>query len=224
VSLYYPQSATQVAGNAVVDQDFLRDYILYARYNISPEVSPEAGEELVGGYLAMRGEGGRGGKTISATPRQLESLIRISQALAKMRLSTVVTAADVQEAIRLMRVATQTAATDPRTGTINMDLITTGRTSLDKDLVAKLAEALKTMLIPRAGTRLTLGQLRQAFMKDRDYDDVAGGGGGKGSSGGGQMGVSLHEIEEAVRELEQDGIVQFIERTQTVLVRTGHRD
>ncbi len=33
-----------------------------------------------------------------------------------MRLSTVVTSADVGEAIRLMNVATQKAATDPRTG------------------------------------------------------------------------------------------------------------
>lgn len=220
VSLYYPQTAASTRNNTVVDQDFLRDYILYARYNISPELSAEAGEELVAGYLAMRGEG-RGGKTISATPRQLESLIRISQALAKMRLSNIVTAADVQEAIRLMRVATQTAATDPRTGTINMDLITTGRTSLDKDLIIKLAEALKTTLIPRAGQRLTLGQLRQAFLKDRDYEDLTGG--SKGANGG-AMGVSLLEIEEAVRELEQDGVLQFIERTQTVLVRAGHRD
>lgn len=39
----------------------------------------------------------RGGnsKTITATTRQLESLIRISQALTKMRLESVVTAADV---------------------------------------------------------------------------------------------------------------------------------
>ena len=60
--------------------------------------------------------GGRGSKTITATPRQLESLIRISQALTKMRLSEVVLCEDVLEATRLMRVATQTAATDPRTG------------------------------------------------------------------------------------------------------------
>ena len=42
------------------------------------------------------------------------------QALAKMRLSRWVLPSDVQEATRLVRVATQTAATDPRTGTIDM--------------------------------------------------------------------------------------------------------
>ena len=41
---------------------------------------------------------------MSATPRQLESLIRISEALAKMRLSGYVTVPDVNEAVRLMKV------------------------------------------------------------------------------------------------------------------------
>lgn len=52
----------------------------------------------------MRSLGGRGSKTITATPRQLESMIRISQALAKMRMSPVVTSGDVHESIRLMKV------------------------------------------------------------------------------------------------------------------------
>lgn len=71
----------------------------------------------------------RGGnsKTITATTRQLESLIRLSQALAKMRLDDYVRVDDVNEAIRLMKIATQAAATDPRTGIIDMDMISTGK-------------------------------------------------------------------------------------------------
>ena len=46
---------------------------------IAPQISDGAVDALVQGYLAMRSIGGRGVKTISATPRQLESLIRISQ-------------------------------------------------------------------------------------------------------------------------------------------------
>ena len=44
-------------------------------------------------------------KTITATPRQLESLIRISEALAKMRLSNEVEQRDIDEAVRLIRSA-----------------------------------------------------------------------------------------------------------------------
>lgn len=39
---------------------------------------------------------------------------------------------DVAEAVRLMRVATQNAATDPRTGTIDMDMINTGHGASDR--------------------------------------------------------------------------------------------
>lgn len=129
-----------------VDQRFLRDYIAYARHNICPEISDAAEDVLVRNYVEMRSLGGRSMKTISATPRQLESLIRLSQALAKMRLSEVVIAADVLEATRLMKVATQTAATDPRTGTIDMDMITTGQTALGRELVHQLVDEVRRFL------------------------------------------------------------------------------
>jgi len=66
---------------------------------------------------------GQGSKTITATPRQLESLIRLSESLAKMRLSNVVERRDVAEAVRLIKEAQQSAATDPITGLIDLDLI-----------------------------------------------------------------------------------------------------
>ncbi len=68
-----------------------------------------------------------GRKTITATPRQLESLIRLSEAHARLHLRADVLAEDVAEAIRLMDVSTQRAATDPTTGLVDMDLIATGR-------------------------------------------------------------------------------------------------
>jgi len=46
---------------------------------------------------------GNSKKTITATPRQLESMIRISEALAKMRLSDFVEKRDVEEAVRLIK-------------------------------------------------------------------------------------------------------------------------
>ena len=76
---------------------------------------------------------------ITATPRQLESLIRLSEAFAKMRLSNEVIVTDVDEAINLIKVATQQAATDPETGLIDMDIITTGRTTTTKNRILKIA-------------------------------------------------------------------------------------
>ena len=56
------------------------------KHKTQHNTTQQAGEQLVQAYLALRGSGGEG-KTITATPRQLESLIRLSEALAKIRLS-----------------------------------------------------------------------------------------------------------------------------------------
>ena len=66
-------------------------------------ISDDAERELIEGYLEMRRLGGNA-KTITATPRQLESLIRLSEALARMKWAPVVERSDVVEAIRLMKV------------------------------------------------------------------------------------------------------------------------
>lgn len=76
--------------------------------------------------------GGAGKRLVSATPRQLESCVRLSEALAKMELSEIVSADHVREALRLMRAAIQSAATDPITGQIDMDLINTGRSAMSR--------------------------------------------------------------------------------------------
>ena len=79
-------------------------------------------------------------KTITATPRQLESMIRLSEAIAKMRLSHEVEKQDLDEAIRLIKHAMQQAATDPNTGQINMDIITTGVTKTSSDRLNAIKE------------------------------------------------------------------------------------
>lgn len=77
----------------------LRDYLAYAKEHIQPKLSEDAQQRLIQAYVDMRKVGaGRG--QISAYPRQLESLIRLSEAHAKVRLSEVVQVEDVEEAWR----------------------------------------------------------------------------------------------------------------------------
>ncbi|KAI5388451.1 hypothetical protein KIW84_074223 [Lathyrus oleraceus] len=113
----------------VLDISTLTDYVSYARKHIHPQLSDEAADELITGYVKIRGRGkftGSSKKVITATPRQIESLLRLSEALARIRFSEWVEKHDVLEAFRLLEVAMQQSAMDIKTGTIDMDLITTG--------------------------------------------------------------------------------------------------
>ncbi|PKA59683.1 Protein PROLIFERA [Apostasia shenzhenica] len=117
VALHF-QSPENIIPDAL-DLTTLTAYISYARKNIHPILSDEAAEELTRGYVEMRKRGNSPGsskKVITATARQIESLIRLSEALARMRFSETVEVRDVQEAFRLLEVAMQQSATDHATG------------------------------------------------------------------------------------------------------------
>lgn len=62
----------------------LTKYISHAR-SLQPVLSEDASRDLANGYVSMRKVNGTAGKTVSATTRQLESLIRLSEAHARMR-------------------------------------------------------------------------------------------------------------------------------------------
>lgn len=90
----------------LVDMSILKDYIAYAKEHIRPVLSEVAQQKLVHAYVDMRRVGsGRG--QITAYPRQLESLIRLAEAHAKLRFSNTVELEDVEEACRYFIASTE---------------------------------------------------------------------------------------------------------------------
>lgn len=131
--------ATELLRSNKIDREFFAQYISYARQNIKPKITESIQTDLVQEYVNMRSLG-NSRKTITATPRQLESMIRIAEAIAKMRLSQEVEKQDLDEAIRLIKQAMQQSATDPNTGQINMDILTTGQTKTSKERLDAIKE------------------------------------------------------------------------------------
>lgn len=115
ISLYYRTQEEEL--EEFIPSDLLKDYIAYARTNLTPKLTEAACRMLITSYLELRREGSAKGK-VTAYPRNLESLIRLSEAHAKMRLSPFVVEADVEEAKRLTREALKQSCTDPLTGKI----------------------------------------------------------------------------------------------------------
>ena len=128
------------------DQKFLAKYINYARMTCKPKIPEKTEEVLIKGYLEMRSMGASK-NIISATPRHLEAMIRISESLAKMRLDRIVEESDAIEAINLVKSATRKAAMDPLTGQIDMNMIATGYSSLHEEKLKIIEEWIKDLMV-----------------------------------------------------------------------------
>ncbi|VDK46097.1 unnamed protein product [Anisakis simplex] len=121
--------------------EFLKKYISYCRVTCAPRLSEKGGEKLIHSYVRLRNppvdveqkrsdvngigcavQGNRIAETrsrsaIPITIRQLEAIVRMSEALAKMELQPFATEKHVDEALRLFRVSTiEAAATGNLTG------------------------------------------------------------------------------------------------------------
>ncbi len=105
------QSSTEISPTT------LKKFIAYCRERCAPRVNDEAAALLSGQYVHIRnrirenllnkpGES----QVVPITVRQLEALVRMAEALAKMRLSAEATVADVEEALRLFKVSTLAAS------------------------------------------------------------------------------------------------------------------
>lgn len=130
-------------------------------------------------------------RRITATTRQLESMIRLSEAHAKMRLSSTVEESDVVEAVRLIKSAIKASATDQRTGLIDMGLLSEGGGASERrrkeDLKRELLRVLDGNQDVRAG-----GVMRYAEL----YRVV---------SDGANAEIEGQDFAEAVRSLEAEG-------------------
>jgi replicative DNA helicase Mcm len=128
-------------GEAEIDTKFLRKYIAYAKQNIHPKLTEGATEEIKEYYLKMRSAGSSGDiKSVSISARQLEALIRLSEASAKVRLSDKVTKRDARRAIELLEYCLSQIALDTETGKIDIDKISTGYTATERSRISIVKE------------------------------------------------------------------------------------
>jgi len=166
VSLYHQSAAEQDEDD--LDMSTLKDYLSYAKNNIAPKLTEEASQALIHAYVDMRKAGSNRG-AVSAYPRQLESLIRLAEAHAKMRFCHNVEMSDVEEAKRLHREALKQSAMDPKTGMIDINILTTGLSISDRKRRIEASKALMDV-IKSKGKITTIGYhtLFEAFKDTSD--------------------------------------------------------
>jgi replicative DNA helicase Mcm len=125
-----------------VPPDLLRKYISYAR-NFKPVLTKEALERLRDFYLEMRSASEAEGTPIAITARQLESMVRLAEARARVAFRKEVLAEDTEAAIAIMNRSLKEVGIDISSHKIDIDIIMTGK---PKSLRDKLGIVLSTIV------------------------------------------------------------------------------
>lgn len=181
----------------IIEPNLLRKYISYAKQKIKPKLSIPAVNEIREFYVRMRNQSTNVDspvKPISITARQLEGIIRLSEACAKVRLSNEVSVEDAKKAIDLIKSSLMQVGYDAESNTFDIDKITTGITSSKRGKIVLVRETI-AQLESKLGKLIPVEELEKA-LEDK---------------------VSSTELEDAISQLTKSGDIfkprpKFIQR------------
>lgn len=167
----------------IVPPELLRKYISYARRYVKPRLTEEARRLLEDFYVEMRRKSAGPNTALAITARQLEALVRLSEAHAKMALKPLVEREDAEEAIRLMSVMLSRAGFDVESGTIDVDMIMLGQSRRQRERIKMFTELLEELMDKYGGTICIKDLVKEAREK----------------------GFTKEQVDELIRKMVRDG-------------------
>ena len=180
----------------IINPKLLRKYISYAKQKFKPKLTDEAIEEIKNFYVKLRNQSVNSDsaiKPIPITARQLEGIIRLSEAHAKLRLSEEVTRTDAKKAIELLKMSLTQVGYDEETKTFDIDKIS-GISASRRGKIILVRETI-SQLESRLGKLIPLEELEKSLLNK----------------------ISNMELEEAINNLSKEGYIfrpkpKFIQR------------
>lgn len=140
----------------LIPRELFRKYVAYAKQRFHPSLSEKAVEEIKKFYVELRNKPVSSESALKPIPisaRQLQALIRMAEASAKLRLSQEVSLEDAKNAIEIMKYYLMQVGYDYESKTFDIDKATTGITSsqrskifLVRDTIAELESKLGKMI------------------------------------------------------------------------------
>ncbi|OPY27240.1 MAG: Minichromosome maintenance protein MCM [Methanocella sp. PtaU1.Bin125] len=128
-----------------IEPRMLRKYIAYAKRKVFPIMSDSAREQIINFYLSLRKQSEGENASIAITARQLEGLVRLSEASARMRLSDRVTQEDVERTIRIVTTSLKQVGMDQETGKLDIDKLTVGVAKSQRDRIKSLKHIIEDL-------------------------------------------------------------------------------
>jgi replicative DNA helicase Mcm len=128
-----------------IEPVIFRKYVAYAKRTCFPRLSDAARQSLVDYYLRLRGLASESTKPVPVTARQLEALVRLAEASARIRLSSDIELADAKRVINIVDTCLRQVAYDAKTGTFDIDKVVTGFSKGKRDLIRTIKEVIRRM-------------------------------------------------------------------------------
>ena len=169
-----------------IEPELLRKYIAYARKNVNPQLTDEANETLKEFYVSTRNSNPEEQGPVPITARQLEALIRLAEASAKIKLKDKVEKEDAEKAVKLTLFCLKDVGVDPETGQIDADIVSGVMPKSDRDKIQKVTEE--------------IALLEEEFAGDAPLNVLI-------SNMNEKYGMSEDKTEQIVRNLRQKGVI-----------------
>lgn len=171
-----------------ISPELMRKYIAYAKKYCKPKLTQEALNCIKEFFVGLRSQRSGGGddealKPIPISARQLDALIRLSQASARIRLSDFVTEKDAKTAIRLLKNCLQEVGIDTETGELDIDRIVTGITTSQRNRIITIREIIKE-LEGKFGSNVPIADVIEAAK---------------------EKGIEESKVEEIIEKMRRDG-------------------
>lgn len=157
----------------VIDEDLLRKYISYAKQKYDPILTDEAAMEMKDFYVGLRSQAYDDNSAIKAIPigaRQLEALVRLAEAHARIKLRKEVGREDALAAIELMKNYLMEVGFDEETQKIDIDKIS-GNSASNRSKIIVVREIIES-LENKFGKLIPIEEIEKAIGGEISANDL----------------------------------------------------
>jgi len=160
--------------HVVFEKEFFRKYVAYSKRKIKPKLTNEAVAELKKFYVDLRNKPVSSESALRPIPisaRQLQAIVRMSEASARVRLSPEVTIEDSKRAIDLMKYYLMQVGYDYETKSFDIDKISGKISSSERNKVFMVRDVINE-LEGRVGKLIPIEEVEKELEGKLTKDEI----------------------------------------------------
>ena len=158
----------------LIERDLFRKYVAYAKQRVKPKLGEEAAMEVKNFYVNLRNKPVASESAMRPIPisaRQLQALVRLAEASAKVRLSETVSLDDARRAIELMKYYLMQVGYDYESKTFDIDKITNKMSNAKMNKIFTVKETISA-LSNKFGKEIPIEEIKEDLKDKMSEDEV----------------------------------------------------